>query len=400
MYALQAERCFDGEAFRPDGATVLVEGERIIGVEPLGYDVPDGCEVTTYDGTLLPGLFDCHVHLVSDSSPGSLERAGAATDAELDSQISAALGEQAAAGVTTVRDLGDVRYRTLVARDRRAPGEPRVVAAGPPLTEPSGHCHFLGGAVDGEEAIRSAVVERAERGVDVLKVMASGGMLTLGTDPWGVQFTPDDLRTLVDAAHGSGLRVLAHSHSEAGARQAVAAGVDGLEHATCLTETGPSVPRDLFEEIARRGVTVDPTLGLDASRMPPPDQIPQALRTLMERLRLTPAGLLELRMAQLAGAHDAGIRIVSGLDAGAAPTKSHGAVWRAVAQLATAGFTSSEALATATSVAADDCGLGGTTGRLAASYYADLLVVDGDLADDLTALSRPVQVVVRGERLR
>jgi imidazolonepropionase-like amidohydrolase len=115
---------------------------------------------------------------------------------------------------------------------------------------------------------------------------------------------------------------------------------------------------------------------------------------------LTPAGLLELRMAQLAGAHGAGIRIVSGLDAGAAPTKSHGAVWRAIAQLATAGFTSSEALATATSVAADDCGLGGTTGRLAASYYADLLVVDGDLADDLTALSRPVQVVVRGERLR
>lgn len=400
MFALKAQRCFDGAAFRPDGATILVEGEQIVGVEPLGYDVPEGCEVTGYDGTLLPGLFDCHVHLVSDSSPGSLERAGAATDDALDSLIAAALADQAAAGVTTVRDLGDVRFRSLVARDRRTPGEPRVVTVGPPLTEPAGHCHYLGGAVEGERGIRSAVADRAERGVDALKVMASGGMLTPGSDPWGVQFTPHDLRVLVDAGHEAGLRVLAHCHSEAGARQAVAAGVDGLEHVTCLTDSGPSVPRDLFEEVARRGITVDPTLGLDVSRMPPPDRIPQGMRDLMERYRVTPAGLLELRLAQLTCAHEVGVRVVTGLDAGATPTKPHGAVWRAVAQLATAGFTPAEALVTATSGAADDCGLGRTTGRLAASYDADLLVVDGDLTADLTALARPVQVVVRGERLR
>ena len=83
MEALKAARCFDGERFRPQGVTVMVEGERIVGVEPLAYDVPDGVEVTAYAGTLLPGLVDGHVHLVSDSSLGSLERAGSASDEEL-----------------------------------------------------------------------------------------------------------------------------------------------------------------------------------------------------------------------------------------------------------------------------------------------------------------------------
>src|SRR5215213_9604894 len=132
MWAIKAEGCFDGERFREEGVTVLVEGERIIGVEALAYDVPDGCEVTTYQGTVLPGLFDCHVHLVSDGSPGSLERAGSAGDDELDAIIAASLALQAAAGVTTVRDLGDRGYRTLVTRDHRSPSDPRIVAAGPP----------------------------------------------------------------------------------------------------------------------------------------------------------------------------------------------------------------------------------------------------------------------------
>jgi imidazolonepropionase-like amidohydrolase len=400
MFAVRAASFFDGTAFRPGGATVLVDGEKVVGVEPLGYDVPDGCEVTSYDGTLLPGLIDCHVHLVSDSSPGSLERAGDATDEELDSVIAASLAQQASAGVTTVRDLGDVRYRALVAGERHTRGEPRVVAAGPPLTIESGHCHYLGGVVSGADAARSAVAEHARRGVDVIKVMASGGMLTSESDVFGVQFSDAELSAVVESAHDVGLRVLAHSHSLAGVRQAVAAGVDGLEHVTCLTAEGPMVPDDLFVEMAERGITMDPTLGFDPSRMPPPELMPPAMRELLERFRLTPLDLVRIRIAQVARARECGVRVVSGLDAGAAPVKPHGNLWHAVAQLVHAGYSSAEALATATSVAAEDCGLGGTTGRLAAAYDADLLVVDGDLVGDLTALSRPVQVIVRGERLR
>src|SRR5215213_9484547 len=117
MHALRAPVAFDGTAFLPQGVTVLVDGD-----EPFGYDVPADCPVTTYDGTLLPGLFDTHVHLVSDAGPGSLERAGTMSDDEVDSVIARSLRQQAATGVTTVRDLGDTRYRTLAFRDRHEAG--------------------------------------------------------------------------------------------------------------------------------------------------------------------------------------------------------------------------------------------------------------------------------------
>jgi imidazolonepropionase-like amidohydrolase len=399
MEAVKATHCYDGQRFRPEGVTLVIERDQILGVEPLSYDVPDGVEVTTYDGTLLPGLVDAHVHLVSDASVGSLERSGSASDEELDAIISAMLATQAAAGVTTVRDLGDRRYRTLVARDRRSPGEPRIVAAGPPLTVPDGHCHYLGGAAEGADAVRAVVREHVDQSVDVVKVMASGGMLTIGTDLLGVQFTAADLRAAVDETHVAGLRIVAHCHSEAGARHAVAAGVDGLEHATLLSAGGIATPDDLIDEIAARGITVDPTLGFDPERVIPIEQAPPHVRAVVEQVGMTPVEVSLRRVRQLARMREAGVRIVTGLDAGAAPPKPHGAVWHAVVHLLDAGFTSAEALATATSTAADDCGLGDITGRLTAGLSADLLVVDGDLATNLVALGSPVAVRVRGVRV-
>jgi imidazolonepropionase-like amidohydrolase len=399
MWAVKGEHCFDGERFR-DGVTVLVDAQRIVGVEPLAYDVPVGVEVTTYDGTLLPGLIDAHVHLVAESmrpgSPGSLESAGGLDDDELDAAIARSLAAQAAAGVTTVRDLGDVRYRTVVARDRRNPGEPRIATSGPPLTVEGGHCHFLGGVADGVEAVRTAVREHVDRGVNVVKVMASGGMMTVGTDLFGAQFSAQELRAAVQSAHDAGLRILAHCHSEAGARHAVGAGVDGLEHATLLTEEGIAVPDDLIAEIARAGITVDPTLGFDPARIMPTESAPPQIRALVARLGMTPAEVAVRRGSQLARMLEYGVRLVSGLDAGVTPPKAHGGLWRAVVQLLDAGVTPAQALATATSVAADDCGLGGTTGRLARGLSADLLVVDGDLETDLSSLGRPAAVFVRG----
>lgn len=296
-----------------------------------------------------------------------------------------------------MRDLGDVRYRALAARERRGALEPRVVAAGPPLTVPAGHCHFLGGAVQGVESVRASVREHVEHGVDLVKVMASGGMMTPGTDVLGVQFTPEELRAAVEEAHAAGVRVVAHCHSEAAARHALAAGVDGLEHATLLGAGGVGCPADLIADIARAGLTVDPTLGWDPATIAPIEQAPAHIRELVERFGLAPDELRRRRATQMRSIREAGIRVVSGLDAGVSPSKAHGNVWRAVAELADAGYTHAEALTTATSVAADDCGLGGTTGRLAPGLAADLLVVDGDLARDLQVLGQPAAVWVRGD---
>ena len=393
MQALRAAQVYDGSAFLGAG-TVLIDGESIVGVE-LGHpELPSDAEVTTYAGTLLPGLIDCHVHLVSNGDMGALERAGAATDAELDAQIRASLVTSAARGVTTVMDLGDCRYRTLEAR--ALPGLPRVCAAGPPLTVPEGHCHFLGGVAAGVEGVRQEVAEHVARGVDVLKVMASGGMITAGTDVFATQFSEEELVAVVAAGHQAGLKVVAHAHSLAGVWHATRAGVDGIEHFSCLTDAGPETSEELLEAVVAAGLTIDLTLGFDLSQMPPPDMVPPGIRAVMERIGLDFRTMNAERAELARRIRGHGIRLVTGTDAGAAPPKRHGGTALAIQTLVEAGFPVAEALATATSVAAEYLGLAGVTGAVRAGLAADLLVVDGDLAADPAALDRPVAVLVRG----
>jgi imidazolonepropionase-like amidohydrolase len=400
MHAIRATSAFDGTRFLDGGATVLVDGERIAGVEGPDHDLPAGTDVTTYDGTLLPGLVDAHVHLVADASLGGLERVASLSDDEVDAVIAASLDRQAAAGVTTVRDLGDRGYRTLAFRDRSSPGVPRVVCAGPPLTVPAGHCHYLGGAVAGDDAVAAAVRERVERGVDVVKVMASGGMLTAGTDVMGVQFTPAELSLVVRHAHEAGLPVVAHAHSLAGAWHALEAGVDGIEHFTCLTESGVRTPDDLLVRLAAGSVVVDPTLGTDVAKVPPVELAPPQIRELATRFGLVAQEFFRNQAARMAQLRAHGVVVVTGTDAGIGPMKDHGSTWRAVLQLTDGGgHDLAEALASATSVSARVCGVDDRTGRLAAGLAADLLVVDGDLREDPDALGRPAAVWVRGTRV-
>jgi imidazolonepropionase-like amidohydrolase len=400
MFAVRAVHAFDGERFLPGGATVLVDAGRIVAVEPFDYVAPTGLGVEEHRGTLLPGLIDCHTHLVSDCTIGGLERAGVMTGEEVDAVVRASLRAQVAAGVTTVRDLGDVGYRTLAFRE--APGLPRVVVAGPPITIPAGHCHFLGGAVRGttEGDLREAVVERAERGVDVVKVMASGGFATPDSDQLGAQFTADQLRALTDEAHRAGLPLVAHAHSLLAMEYALSAGVDGIEHFTGLT-IGMDAHLDdqVLADAARRGTFVDLTMGNDRSLhalMPAP---PPHLAALMAGFGVSTFDeLYARRITQMGQLREHGVRVVTGVDSGMAPAKKHGNVWRTVGEMVEAGYDTAAALAAATSVAAEACSLGGVTGRLAADHVADLLVVDGDVSSEPAALSRPRAVLVRGQR--
>jgi imidazolonepropionase-like amidohydrolase len=393
MLAIRAAQAFDGTAFRGP-ATVLVEGEQIAGIEPGHHEPPAGAEVATYDGTLLPGLFDCHVHLVADSTFGGLERVGGMPDDELDAVIRAGLAAELAGGVTTVRDLGDRHYRTLPARS--LPGLPRVVTAGPPITTPGGHCHYLGGETTGRDGVRAAVAEHVEHGVDVIKVMASGGMLTPGTDSFGTQFDGDVLREAVAAAHESGLQVLAHAHSLAGIRHALDAGVDGIEHFTGLAPGGLDLPDDVMAAVAASGTQVCPTAGGDPELTPPHELLPPGLRGAFDALGLTFDTFIEARLEHLGRMRQHGVRVVTGTDAGIGPAKAHGMVRFAIGDLVDAGYPVAEALATATSGAAESCGLSAVTGSLRPGLAADLLVVDGDLSAGVAALARPRLVMVRG----
>lgn len=218
-----------------------------------------------------------------------------------------------------------------------------------------------------------------------------------GTDHLGARFTVAELAQLVDAAHGAGLPVVAHAHSLLGMQNALAAGVDGIEHFSGLTSEGPRFDGELLDEVARRSVYVDLTMGNDRtlhSMMPAP---PPPLAELMARLGVTSfEEFYASRIGVFTRLREHGVAVVAGVDSGMGPPKRHGNAWRTVGELVEGGYPAAEALAAATSVAAKACGLPGETGRLAKGYAADLLVVDGDLSKDLSLLSRPREVLVRG----
>src|SRR5664279_213552 len=130
----------------------------------------------------------------------------------------------------------------------------------PPLTSPGGHCFFMGGEVANRAAMAGAIRERVERGVDIVKIMASGGMTTPGTDVMRTQFTDDGLRFLVDQAHAAGLAVTAHAHGLPAVEQALAARVDGMEHCSCLTDTGIRITDEVLETLADRQIPIGAAL--------------------------------------------------------------------------------------------------------------------------------------------
>lgn len=405
MLAIRAAGLFDGEAFAQGGATVFVEEGTVVEVASGHPDVSADVRVLDFgDATVMPGLVDTHVHLVGDSEVGALDRVAGYSGEELATTIAEALRRQLRAGVTTVRDLGDRDWVAVEHRDRqRAQGptagsaEPFIVASGPPVTSRGGHCFYMGGEVEGLAGIGAAVQERADRGVDIVKVMASGGMNTPGTDVLGTQFSEEELQLLVRRSHELGLPVTAHAHSLSAVEQALSVGVDQLEHCSCLTETGAEVSDALIETLASRSIFVGAALGA-----PPAEalaQAPPTLRKLMERSGVTAASFRELRLQTVERMHRAGVRFVAGRDSGIAPFMAHGSMWDGVAFLGEAGATAAEALAAATSLGAEACGVGSRKGRLRGGYDADIAVVDGDPRTDLAAVGRIRTVFLGGRQV-
>jgi len=399
MLAIRAGQMFDGERFTDGRVTVLLDDGRVHAVESGWPDLPDATQVIDHpDDTVLPGLIDTHAHLVCDSDENALLRIAGYSASELDVVITEGLRRQLAAGVTTVRDLGDRGFSVLERRDRQRSGqtsamEPTILAAGPPLTIPAGHCHYMGGEVAGRAEIAAAVDERADRGVDIVKVMASGGMGTPGSDALAPQFSLDDLQFLVDRAHSAGLPVTAHAHALAAVQIAVRAGVDGIEHCSCLTAKGVEVPEELLADLVARGIFVGgfiPMPTMDLTKAPP------AIQEMLRRQGITPEQMYAIRLNWLGGLYRAGVRLVTGPDSGIGSLIPHGSVPNAIAFLLDAGASATDALAAATSVAATACGLGDRKGLLRQGFDADIVVSAGDLRETTGALGEPRCVVLDG----
>ncbi|HEX8489244.1 MAG TPA: amidohydrolase family protein [Propionibacteriaceae bacterium] len=382
--ALRAAWLFDGTGTLRRDPVVLVEGSRIVSVE-CGAPAPDDAAVVDLgEATLLPGLVDTHVHLAFDASPDPVAALGGRSDEEVLASMREAGRTALNGGVTTVRDLGDRGYLSLALRGEE--GMPTVLAAGPPITVAAGHCHFLGGVAGaGVDGVRDAVREHVERGVDVIKIMATGGQLTPGSQQHQAQFSAEELQAAAHEAHRWGLPITAHAHGTAGIENAVAAGVDGLEHASFWSEDGVDDPGELVDRIVAQRIVVGATVGL----VPVPGMMGPP-----EILKRIPA-----IVANMQRMHRAGVRVVAGSDAGIAPVKPHDVLRYAMPQLIELGMTPAEVLRTITSVAADVIRLGDRKGRIAAGYDADVLAVGGNPLTEPESIHRIVAVYSRGRRV-
>lgn len=370
MLAIRARRLFDGYDLL-EHRVVRVEGGKVVEVTTDGEATVD-----LGDATLLPGLIDCHVHLAFNASMDAVGHLEGMADSEVAAEMREAARQTLAAGVTTVRDLGDRGYLSLRLGLGVTEG-PEILGSGPPITTTKGHCWFLGGEADGEQGVREAVRERARNGAKVIKMMLTGGQMTPGTHPHLAQYSMAEVKAAAEEAHAHGLPIAGHAHGAEGIAQALEAGFDTIEHCAFFTEDSVEADYGLLARIAASDVVISITAGLVPIDIPPPPDI----------LRRLP-GIMEVTRAF----HTQGVKYVIGSDAGIGPIKPHGVLPHGAKMLVESGFDPLDVLRSITSRAAQVCRVGDRKGLIAPGFDADLVAVAGDPLADITTLLRPLEV--------
>jgi imidazolonepropionase-like amidohydrolase len=391
---LQPGRLIDGAGGAPwENPSVLIRAGRIEAVLPAGDPLPTDADVLALrSATLLPGLIDCHLHLIGDRQVPPSEW-GRPARPELARKAAAHAAEALRAGVTTIRDCGDmggVVPELRAAIDAGSDVGPHVWACAGVITTPGGHGHFMGIEAQGPAAVAQAAETLLERGADFLKVIASGGGGTPGTYPWDSQFSAEELRAAVDVAHRRGKRVCAHAHSVAAIRNCVDAGIDTLEHVTWITAEGPRISDDLVRRLAQAGAWVIPTIA--CYRNPVQAGIP---KTFIKKIGMTGMDFVELHQRQVRRMLDAGVRVAGGTD-GVQVGVGPGDIADEALYLAETAGSAQFGLQAVTGLAAAALGLEGDRGVIAAGRRADLLLVAGNPLEDMRALRRVVMVIKDG----
>jgi imidazolonepropionase-like amidohydrolase len=378
-------------------STITVVDGKISSLENGYAALPTGVRlVDLKNKTVLPGLIDSHVHLTGD--PGGDYRDEAVVTEEMATLIGAKNARiTALAGFTTVRDLGSGQVTGFALRDATAKGlvpGPRILSSGPAISIIGGHGDVSGFRPDvtavldgrntctGAEQCAARVREASKRGADVIKITATGGVLSQQGRGLGQHFTDAEMKAVVDTARSLGLKVAAHAHGAGGIAGAARAGVNSIEHGTFADAEG-------LKAMKASGSYFVPTL--------------MAFTGIRERLGkniYTPTVEVKVRETvrnvgkALRAARDMGVLIAFGTDSG---VFEHGRNAEEFAQMVDlGGFTPSEAIATATTGAAKLLGIDEEVGRIAPGMSADIIAVDGDPLTNVRALEKVDFVMVRG----
>ncbi|MEP7155471.1 MAG: amidohydrolase family protein [Betaproteobacteria bacterium] len=393
MVAVKAARMIDvktGSVLA--NAVVLISGERIT---DAGSNLPIPAGATMIDlgsATLLPGLMDMHTHLTSE--PDHVGYVGVGISVPRQTLYGAKNARVTLdAGFTTVRNVGAEAYSDIALRDAINYGDipgPRIAASGPGLGITGGHCDDTAhapeykissdGVADGSAAVMKKVREVIKYGADLIKICATGGVLSFRTDPQAAQYTLEEMRTVVSEAHRLGRKVAAHAHGVDGIKLAVLAGVDSIEH-------GSYVDAEAVRMMKEKGTWLVPTLYLSDWFIENAEKINVPPSILAKAKQVLP-----IARKNLAEAFRAGVPVAFGTDAAVYP---HGLNAREFNIYVKLGMTPLQAIQTATINASKLLGWENRVGTIEKGKYADLIAVGGDPLKDVTELER-VRFVMKG----
>jgi imidazolonepropionase-like amidohydrolase len=396
--ALQCGQLFDSRAAKLVGAHTVVTADGKVAQVLTGAAAVPGATIVDLAGhTCMPGWIDLHVHLDGQQNPRSYEERFRLDDAEVALQSVVYAKRTLLAGFTTVRDLGGTV--TLKLRDAINKGlveGPRVYAAGKSIATTGGHADPTNGmnarlsaavgtpgptegVINGPEDARQAVRQRYKEGSDVIKITATGGVLSYAKSADAPQFTVEEVRAIVGAAKDYGFRVAAHAHGKEGMKRAIEGGVTSIEHGTYMDE-------EIFALMKKHGTWYVPTITAGrfvAEKAKEPGYLPEIVRPKAERI----GAQIQDTFGK---AYRAGVKIGFGTDMGVAP---HGDNAVEFGYMVEAGMPPAQALQAATLNASQVLGVG-DIGELAQGFRADVVAVPGDPLADI-ALTRKVDFVMK-----
>jgi imidazolonepropionase-like amidohydrolase len=399
---VHAGRLFDGtsDTVRED-VVIVVLGDRIQTIAPArSVSIPGGATVIDLThATVLPGLIDCHTHLGARAD--RYDEIYRFKDTPFSHAFAAVVNARKTleAGFTSVRDVGSLPFLAVDLRNSinegLVPG-PRIVASGPAISITGGHGDLNNYSpqtrvsmfpeerdfqiADGVDQVRHVVRAQVKYGVDVIKILATGGVLSKGDSPGAPQYTPEELKAAAEEAHMAGRKIAAHAHGARGIKNAILAGIDSIEHASLIDDEGIRLAKERGVYLVMDIYNDDYILGKAAEFGLPKENLDK------ERM------VGQLQRQNFEKAVKAGVKMAFGTDAGVYP---HGDNAKQFYYMVKYGMTPAQAIRAATSSAADLIGRAQDVGTVEAGKYADLIAVTADPLQDVRALEN-VGFVMKG----
>ena len=397
-YIIQSDRLIDGSGSIPaQNRVIVIENDKISKIcassELTEADKNQAEIISVPGGSILPGFIEMHSHIHCSSEADAYEHITTESNETFLLRGTQAVRSALASGVTTMRDLGSRNEVVFPLREGITNGiipGPRLLVAGTPITTTGGHCNMFGTEANTSEEVVKAIRQQFKLGADCIKIMSTGGGFTPGTNVRAPQYSADILKKAVNDAERLGLKVAAHCHAAEGVKNCVEAGIHNLIHCSWLSSNPSELydyDGDIADQIAEKGIYVDPTLALSH------------LNKLRGRAIRPDSGAMrdpEKRFEILRDMWDRGVKFVTGMDSGMTNAHFNDFAYIPEVMVNNMYISPLEAITCATKTSAECLGMEDEIGTLEAGKSADVIVVNGNPLEDITKLHDVNTIISQG----